>query len=381
VGEAAPPAVALDALSLRPQPMIEADVRVAMRGGPAVDAAGTVKVRREFVVRLVKDVLRDPRAFAKIDVRFDEAAGAYAARGNVKWLGIPWPIAMHAKPLMVDGQLAVRFERPRLMVGPFAIPVGPMLGVAQGLVLDHLRSTRINAQAGPDRATILMEPTSLLHEIGVLPAWIRLDPQRTRLALAIGAQGDLTVKLDSPTAPAAGRATPASDVVVQLDEAALQAVMARAVGQAYDLKSLKLREDGLAVKGEADYKPISDTLTAAKSIFLLMALAGGDGAALRQADTSAVVVKGPLDLDARVKDGKLHLKPSPSAACGELMKLIQDAGLPASLERGTITISLADAERLVGAELRQLRLGPDGVDVQAGLDVERLIRNPRLLRD
>jgi hypothetical protein len=282
---------------------------------------------------------------------------------------------------VVGNQLGVRFENPRLLAGPFAISVGPMLDIGLGLVLDHLRTTHIRAQAGPDRATILVEPTSLSHELEVLPEWIRLDPKRTKLALKTGTHGDLTVKLDSPTAPCAARATPASDVVVQLDEAALRAVMTQAVGHVYDLKSLKLYEDGLVVKGKTEYKPVSAVMTTAKAFLILNALAGGNRATLHQIDTSAVSVKGPLDLEVRIKGGKLHLKPKPSAACGELMKLIQGAGLPASLERGTITIALADAERLVGAELRRLRIGPDGVNLQADLDVEQLIRKPSLRRE
>lgn len=377
----ATPKVAADALQLRPTPMIEADLRVAMRGGPAVDAAGTVKVQHGFVVRLVKDVLRDPRAFSGINVRHDPATGAYAASGNVRWLGIPWPIAMQARPLIIGDQLAVRFERPRLRLGPLEIPIGPMLGIAQDLVIAHMRQTRISAKPAADKATILIEPTSLLHEIGVLPHWITLDPSRTKLGLTTGPTGDLTVKLDSPTAPAAGASTPASDLVVAIDEAALQAVMARAVASTYDLKSLKLREDGVAVTGETDYKPVSDTLTAAKGILLLVALASGDGATLRNTNTSAVVVKGPLDLDVRVANGALLIKPSISLACGDMIKLMEEAGLPATLDRGVIKVVIADAERLFGADLRRLRIGPGGVDLQAGLDVERLIRNPRLLRD
>ena len=71
-GPAAP--AARDGLTLgATQPAIEADVQLAMRGKPLVDADGAVRVQRAFLLRFVKDILRDPRAFSRVDVRFDAA--------------------------------------------------------------------------------------------------------------------------------------------------------------------------------------------------------------------------------------------------------------------------------------------------------------------
>jgi hypothetical protein len=111
----------------------------------------------------------------------------------------------------------------------------------------------------------------------------------------------------------------------------------------------------------------------------MFALANGNARNLQNADTGAVVAKGPLDLDVRVADGTVFIKPSISLACKDMVAELEKLGLPASAERGVIRVKIADAERVLGGELRQLRIGPDGVTLQAGLDVEKLIRNPRLL--
>ena len=101
--KAAGPAVATDSLAIahRP-PAIEADVRLAMRGRPLLEADGTVKVRRGFLERFIQDVLSDKRVFPRMKVGFDPANRRFTGEGQVRWLGVPWPSRRAENAPLVD---------------------------------------------------------------------------------------------------------------------------------------------------------------------------------------------------------------------------------------------------------------------------------------
>ena len=367
------------ALANRP-PAIEADVRLAMRGQARLEAEGSVRVRRGFLERFIRDVLDDKRVFPHMKVGFDATSRRFTGEGAVRWLGIPWPVAIAARPRIVGDKLGVEFEAVQLVLGSWRLDVPFLKGLAARIVLDELRTTWIRASKGERAGVVLMEPASIIHELGIAPPYVQLDMQRTKLSLQIAESGDVTLGLKAGQTPAAPANTPRSDIALTVDEAALTAFMRQALGRDYDLRAITLRENGAAVRGQADYKPVSDTLTAAKGILLLAALAGG-GRNLSNVDTSAVVVKGDLDLDVEVEGRTMVVKPSIGLAAGEMMKVLTTAGIPAERQGGAVWVNLDAAAQALGATLSTLRIDARGVSLQAGVDIETLIRNPRLLAD
>lgn len=375
-------AVATDQLALgRRPPAIEADVRFAMHGRPLLQAQGTVRVQRTFLERYIRSVLSDERVFPTMKVGFDPATKRFTGEGQVRWLGIPWPVAIAARPRVVGDKLGVQFEEIQLRLGSWRIGVPFMKGMAAGIVVDELHKSLIRADKGPRPGLVLMEPTSLIHELGIAPPFVRLDMERTKMALDVADGGEVTLRLDADAAPPAPANTPRSDIAVSVDEAALTAFMREAIGREYDLKAITLREGGAAVRGQADFKPVSDTLNAAKAILLLAALAGNGGRGAAGMDGNMVAVKGDLDLDVKVEGRTMTVKPSIGLAAKEMKKVLDKAGIPAEVKGGTVVVDMDGAARTFGATLSRLRLDEHGVTLEGGLDVERLIRKQGLLAE
>lgn len=372
------PAVAPDRLALagRP-PAIEADVRLAMRGGPAFAAEGTVRVRRGFIERFIKQVLADKRVFPRMEIGFDPATKRYTSEGTVRWHGIPVPVAIAAHPVAVGDRLGVQFEAPKLLLGGWRIEAPFLTSIATGAVLTELGQTRIEARQGDRPGLVLLTPASLIRELGILPPKVSVDLARTKLDVALTDAGDLTLGLQADGVPAAAPASPRSDIALAVDEAALQALMRQALAPDYELGGIALRANGAVVTGKADYKPISDTLTLAKGLLLLAAMSGGQSA--QGLDASPVVVKGRLDLDVKVDGRVMTIRPSLGPATDEMAKLLATAGIPAQKVPGGVRVDLDAAAQAVGVTLGQLRIDEHGVSLQAGVDLEQLIRNPALL--
>jgi hypothetical protein len=310
------------ALAARP-PAIEADVRLAMRGGTSVVGEGTVKVRRRFLERFILDVLGDKKVFPRLAVGFDPAARRFTGEGVVRWHGIPLPVAITARPVVVGRELGIALGTPSLVLGGWRLPLPAFTDLARGIVLGELRTTRLRAREGDTKGLVLVDPSSILHELGIAPPFVTLDARRTAMTLTLDAAGDVALGLHAPDVPDAAPATPASDVALAADEAAIAAAMREALGGMYELGTLELREGGGRATGQADFKPISDSLTLAKGLLLLAAFAGGDGRLAGSADADPVVVKGRLDVDARVEGRTLVVTPSIGLAAGEMAKLVE----------------------------------------------------------
>lgn len=382
VGAGAPtataPAVAGDRVAIgRRPPAIEADLRLSMVGGPNLAADGTVKVQRAFLERFIRKVLADKRTFPSMALAFDPATKRYTSEGTVRWHGVPVPVEIAARPVVVGDKIGVKFEDPYLVLGSMRVKAGWLARFAAGAVLKEMQKTQLYATKGQEPGLVLLSPSSLMHELGIVPPYVALDGKRTKLDAALGQAGDFTLTLKADGVPAAPAATPRSDVALAADEAALEAIMRHAMGGDYEVGGIALREGGAAVRGKADYKPVSDTLNLAKSIMLLAALSGGRPA--QGLDDRAVSVKGDLDLDVKVEGRTMTIKPSISMAAGEMLKVFERAGVPAEKVPGGVRVDMDAAAAKFGATLNQLRIDEHGVTLQANLDVDRLLRDQRLV--
>ena len=381
---AAAPAVAeapaADRLVLAPTaPAIEADLQLAMAGSPQLVANGTVRVREAFITRYVESMLSDKRLFPTMDVRFDADAACYASQGTVKLFGIPFPMAFAARPSTADGQLAIAFDAPRLRLLGWQIPLSFLAGPAADVLVTQLRYQGIAARRTEPAGKILIEPGSLMRQLGLMPSLVSLDTRRTAMTLTLGPTGDVEVALAARDVPAPATSTPRSDLALRMDDRAVTAVLRQALNPDYLLGQLKFREGGLTASGKADAKPLSDLMTLGKGLMILAAFYGSGGSTPAGLNGDPVVVRVDLDVDVRLEGQTMVVKPSIARASKEILTLLENAKVPARARGDEIVVDLQAAARTLGAELRRLRIDEHGVLIDASVDVERLLRDKRLL--
>jgi hypothetical protein len=371
-GAGALPAVTAPAAPAPPTrpPLIEADVRVRLAGSTQAMVNGTVKLDHRFVSRLVAHLLRSPRRFENIQAHYDAATGTYAATGKIKLFGLWLPVSARALPTGDGSMVAFKFEELRLQFGKKGLSAMWLKGLVTKLVASALKDSNIVTTMDPKQGLVRMDINSLLTEIDALPGIASLDTSRTRVAVASNGAGDLTVSLATPGMDPAINSSPRSDLTIEADPKAVEALLSKSLAPNFELTSLNLRENGLKVEGQVEYKPISDVVNGVKMLAAL--LSNG------RSDTRADKVMGPLALDITLDGTHLVVNPSMKAARKELIQTLASAKIPVEERPDGLHIDLTQALADRGVSIERAKLDAKGLSGSVQIDIDSRLRNPQL---
>lgn len=356
-----------------PQPMIEADVRLALNAQGAAAANGTVKLEAGFMQRLITHLLRSPKRFRSITVGFDAATHAYTVKGQVKFLGMWFSVSGRGHATTDAGQPAVAIDDVRLGKGK-GFSMGWMRTKVTKFLAEELKKTGITAASNPQAGVVRFNANALLHEVKVLPAFADLDLNATRFTVATDARGGVTVGLQAdaqgPTAPN----TPASDITLSADPVALRALLARALASSYELADVTLSKNGLNLAGKVEYKPLSDAANGMRSLLVL--IAHGRGGTV--GNPSRERVMGPLRVAVEFDGMKAVITPNPKAAVKELAKSFEKAGVPYTVTKTSIQADLGAWLTGKGIAPTRLALTPEALEAIVAIDLDARLKNPAL---
>lgn len=358
----------------RPPAMVEADVSLRLDAQGEAGANGTVRLDQGFVKRLVKHLLRNPERFRAIDVRFDAKTGAYAATGKVKLLGLWLPVTGRATPTSDAGRPAFRLDDLAIRWGPanrWSFSPGWLGRKITELVAGEMSKSGVDAEADRRRGVVRLDPNALLHKIRALPGWVSIDTAATQFAVRTERNGDVLVTLASEAQGPRLRQTPLSDIAIAADDQALQALLFRAIAPGYLVRGVRLREGGMSVDGEAEYKPISDVANGLK--VLAVVLSGGRGG-----NTRPVKVMGPLDLEVGIRGTVLDIKPSLRKALPEIVKTLSAAGIPHTVSKDSLQADLGPWLASRGLRVSDVLTREGLLEAHLAIDIESRIRNPAL---
>jgi hypothetical protein len=242
-------------------------------------------------------------------------------------------------------------------------------------VADELNKD-IRAQADPKRGLVRIDANSLLHNVGALPDFADLDISKTRFGVKMDAEGDITVAMADPEKPAqAAPGTRESDIAVTADDAALKDALGRALAPGYNLQNVRVRQGGLTLHGDVDYKPLSEVATGVKA--LLIVLAGARGVAALGTDPN-VTVRGPLDMDITLDGTKVVIKPSLKPAGQQLLDSLKQAGIPATQQADGIHADMRGYLLSKGFKVVDAKASPTGLEARLQIDIDSRIKNPAL---
>jgi hypothetical protein len=355
--------------SSRP-PLIEADVRVKMAGSNKALVNGTVRLDHRFVCRMVPYLLRSPRRFKHIQVHFDAATGSYAATGQIKLLGMWWPVSARAKPQGDGSMVAFKFEDLRLQFGKKGISAMFLKGMVANIVADALKESNIVTSAVPKSGVVRMDVNSLLAEIDALPAVATLDTSHTWVAVATSAKGDLTVSFDTPGMAPAINSSPRSDITLEADPKALEAILGQALAPDFELTALNLKENRIQVDGQVDYTPVTDVVNGVKLLAVL--LSNG------RANPRFEKVMGPLSLDVAMDGTRLVVNPSIKAARKQLLETLKKAQIPVQERPDGLHVDLTKALEDRGIQVKNAHVDAHGLSGSVQIDIDSRLRNSQL---
>lgn len=371
---ARPAAAAAAAAASTPAPLattIASDVQLRMDGSGALAASGTVNLSRVFVERLLHHLTRKEKTFVSRELAYDPASKTYGGTLKLKVKGIPLNLVASAEPVIDQNQPGFRFTDVGLKLGPVTLRGGWITRLATKLIAKEI-SGDIKAEAGPN-GLVRLEPTSLLREIGVLPASLRLS-EDTRFRLEASPSGDLAVQLQAPGTPKASGLTDRSDLVMTAGAEALARVLKPALWPDYQLSKVTLGEDAITLDGKVEAKPISDVVNVGKGLLALIAVAGGRHPGTINADTEKVMIG--LRLAVKLEGTQAVLTPSIRQAVGELEKTLKKAGIEPVREGHSLRFDLKALAARYGLE--HLKVTPEGLAGTARLDIPSLLNSPIL---
>jgi hypothetical protein len=371
------PARPQDRLAISGAALIEADVALRLQGKARATANGTIKVDHRLVDRYAARMFQGSSRFRDVHLTYDAARGLHVATGTLLWHGLALPYTVPTRLVADGGQVGLRFEPMHVRLAGIQVRVPDwaarrlMKPIAAGFA-----SAGITATPQPARNRVMVDPDALLHELKMLPEGVALDTRRTQIAVATTPQGDLRIGLQAPDPVAPARETPGSDLAIEADRDAVADVLSTALGEDYDLKALEPSPGGFTLRGEVEYKPLSDTINAFQGLFAAVAIAAGDGESLNRMHVQQS--RGPLDLAVRVDGTRLAIQPKPKAALDPVADAHAKAGFQVRRGKESLEVDLRDLIAGKPVTMDDFHLDGEGVRARVHLDLDKLLPPDKL---
>ncbi len=359
-------------------PLLEADLRLKVVEGPRLLANGQVGFSRTFLERLLKHSLSKGETLSNAQVSFDPTRGAYSVRASAKVKGLNVPFTVELKPEVIGQGVGFKLDNLRIPLGEsgrFGIQHQWLTGkVCEELAKELAWS--LGAKAHPDQGVVTLDPNAILHHVNALPQGLGIDLARTALRTTVSATGDLTLGMSAAGLAPAADTSEHSDLAVEADAAGLQALLKSVLAPDYEVGKVTLKDGGLTIDGQAEFKDGSDVINAGKVLVALIGLAAGDArAAGRPLEATRLMI--PLDLDLTITGTELRVKPSIGKALGELAKTFEAAGLSPVQEGGSLRVDLSAILKDRG-RFETMQFRKDGMQVRMKLDLDAFIANPAI---
>lgn len=363
-----------------PPSMIEADLRMSMVGGTQLAADGKITVQKAFIERLLRHALGGNKDITDAKIGFDPASGTYSVQAKIGVKGLSLPFSIKAAPVIEQNEIGFQLKEVVIPTRFGALELNLVTRKLTEAIAREMSYSGIRNTANPKSGLIRIDTNSLLHQQGVLPSFVGLDFQKTRLSLDVAPSGNVVVGMTSPQRAPELPDTPASDIAVFADEQALRQALRHALGPDFEVEKVTLGEGGLKLDGRAEFKAGSDVLTAGKALFLLLAIAANDPSA-NQIGTERVRMTVPLALDVKQDGSQFVITPDLSKALGPLKEALEKAGFKPIPEGKGLRIDLDAVWQDRKATFDQLRLQPDGASARMRLDIDSFLTAPWLKRD
>lgn len=351
-------------------------MRLRLEGTGAADANGTVKLQSAFVLRLLKHVLRSPKRFKQVAVRFDPQTKTYVADAKVKLLGMWFPVAGRAHPAGDGGVPTIAFDELAIKWGPggkWRFSPAFLQRKVTKIVAEELEKDGFLNTVDAKNKKIKLDPNALLHQIKALPSWASLDTKDTKFDVSTDVRGDVRIGLSGGSLGPTLRDSQRSDISVSADDAALQAIAMRALAPNYEVRTVKMAPGRASFSGQVELKPITDAVNGLRVLALILSR----GQVGRQ---EARPVMGTLDLEIAMDGTKLLITPSLKPAAKQLAETLNKAGIVATVEGRTIRADLGPWLTQQGLQNQQIQSLEGGIEARFEIDIDARIKNPNLRR-
>ncbi|MDB5101083.1 MAG: hypothetical protein JWM80_5504 [Cyanobacteria bacterium RYN_339] len=373
----AAPAAPEDRLALSGASLIEADVAVRLKGKALATANGTVKVDHRLVDSYARRLFEGNRSFKDVHLAFDAAQGRHIATGTLLWHGLTLPYKVPTKLVAANGKLGLQFDTMHVKLFGVNLAVPDWLARRlMGPIAQGFGAAGISSTPDPQNNRVMVDANSLMREIRMLPEGVNLDTTATSLDVTTNAKGDIAITLKSADPVAPARSTPGSDLAIEADRAGMADALRVALGDDYNLTKIEPSPGGFTMRGDVEYKPLSDTINAFQGLFAAIAIASGDGGSLGQ--MRAHQSRGPLDLAVRVNGTKLSIKPHTTMALDPVAEALGKAGFAVKKVGDRLEVDLRDLLAGKAVTFDQFELGADGVTARAHLNLDQLLPSDKL---
>lgn len=360
--------------------LIEADLRLSMVGNTQLAADGTVTLQKALLERLVRHAVRGSKEITDARIGFDAASGTYAVEAKVAVKGLQLPLSLKLAPVIDSNAIGFQFREVAIPTRLGSLESSLITRKLTEAIAHEMSRSGIRNTTDPKQGLIRIDTNGLLNHLGVLPTFVGLDFEKTRLSMNVAPDGNVVVGMKSAQRAPAISDTPASDIAVFADEKALQQVLRHALGRDFEVEKVTLGEGGLKLDGRAEYKEGSEVLTAGKALFLILAIAARDPVA-NQIGTDPARMMIPLALDVKQEGTRLVITPSIQKALGPLAESIKKAGFNPVPEGKGLRIDLDEVWQGHSATFDQLRVRSEGADARMRLDIDSFINAPWLKDD
>lgn len=354
--------------------MVEADVSTTFTADGLMRPNGDVKLDNGFMTRLVKHVLRNPKTFRDIQVRFDKPTGTFVATGKFCLKGVWLPATASVRVLVDQNRPSFRFEDvhvPLPMTGKGVSGAWLTQKVTEAAA-DALKQDGILAGSDAPKGVVRLSLNGLMPQIGGVPKFVLFDEQNTRFGLNTSPDGDLDLTMASQgQGPARGR-TAHSDIALSADDQSLAGVLRTALDPGYRVQDVQIRPGGLTVHGTTEYTPVSEAATQVVALFRAIVTRNVNPPIDEQH------VWGPLDLDVSLDGTKAVIKPSLEKAVGTLADTLRTAGMAPDVQPDGIHVDLAPWLASKGIVVNNLAVSSHQLSASLDFDLDSRIKNPNL---
>lgn len=348
------------------QRRVEADVTIRGRDR-TLRVDGDVYLDRTVVPNALRHALRNVDRLQQVNLGFDAASDRYTLSGTIKLAGARIP---------VSATTAVRMDGPTLVLSDTQFKF-PLSGIARAsnAARDKLVEVLNNEglQASRTGNDIRIDASALMQEIGVLPEWARLAPDQA-MNVRHDAQGNVRIHLGHGPA---GRPDGVSQVRGQLDQGASERVLRELFeSPKYKVQSAHFTQGQVQVNGLAALPEVRETVNGLAAIAI--ALLGGGTQALSQARPP--IASDPhisLRMDVRTAGSELVITPSLKQAVPEVARSLTSERVQPTINGREVSIPVDGI--VPGASIDRVALTPDGIEGEARLDVDALLK-PHMLK-
>lgn len=363
-----------------PPSLIEADLRLSMTGGPQVAADGKVTIQKAFIDRLLNHALGGSKDIKDARIGFEPQSGTYTVQAKIKLKGLQVPVSIKIAPLIDQNMVSFQLREVSIPTRFGALEANLITRKATEAIAQELRANGFRNTTDAQRGVVRIDANNLLRYVGALPSFASVDFDKTRLSLNVAADGNVVVGMQSGQKAPEIPNTSASDIAVFADEKALQQALRHALGPDYEVKKVTLKDGGLKLEGDAEFKQGSDVLNAGKALLLLLAVAARDPIA-NEIGTEAARMMVPLELDVKQDGHQLIITPDIAKALPSLTDSVKKAGFNPIPDGKGIRIDLNEVWADRCGTFDQLRVQAEGASARMRLDIDSFLDAPWLKRD